>query len=79
MNNSIYVTQPVLPELEDFIPYLEQIWKNKVLTNCGPLHQQLENELCDYLGVPYISLFNNGTIALITALQALNAPQSMLF
>ena len=45
MNNPIYVTQPVLPELEDFIPYLEQIWKNKILTNCGPLHQQLEKEL----------------------------------
>ena len=72
MNNPIYVTQPVLPELGDFIPYLEQIWKNKVLTNCGPLHQQLEQELCDYLGVPYISLFNNGTIALVTALQALD-------
>lgn len=72
MNNPVYVTQPVLPELEDFIPYLEQIWKNKVLTNCGPLHQQLEQELCDYLGVPYISLFNNGTLALVTALQALN-------
>lgn len=72
MNNPIYVTQPVLPELNDFIPYLEQIWKNKILTNCGPLHQQLEQELCDYLGVPYISLFNNGTIALVTALQALN-------
>ena len=39
---SIYVTQPVLPELEEFIPYLEQIWNNKILTNCGPLHQQLE-------------------------------------
>ena len=63
MNETIYVTQPVLPELDDFIPYLEQIWKNKVLTNCGPLHQQLEQELCDYLGVDYISLFNNGTIA----------------
>ncbi|WEI03021.1 aminotransferase class I/II-fold pyridoxal phosphate-dependent enzyme [Acinetobacter johnsonii] len=72
MNNPIYVTQPVLPELEDFIPYLEQIWKNKILTNCGPLHQQLEKELCEYLGVPFISLFNNGTIALVTALQALD-------
>lgn len=67
----IYVTQPVLPELAEFIPYLEQIWNNKILTNCGPLHQQLEKELCEYLGVPYISLFNNGTIALVTALQAL--------
>lgn len=72
MRNPIYVTQPSLPELEEFIPFLEQIWKNKVLTNCGPLHQQLESELCDYLGVDYISLFNNGTIALVTALQALN-------
>ncbi len=72
MNNPIYVTQPVLPELEDFIPYLEQIWKNKILTNGGPLHQQLEKELCEYLGVPFISLFNNGTIALVTALQALD-------
>lgn len=73
--DSIYVTQPVLPELEEFIPYLEQIWNNKILTNCGPLHQQLEKELCEYLGVPYISLFNNGTIALVTALQALGLEQ----
>ncbi|WP_180060539.1 DegT/DnrJ/EryC1/StrS aminotransferase family protein [Acinetobacter sp. YH12135] len=72
---SIYVTQPVLPELAEFIPYLEQIWKNKILTNCGPLHQQLEKELCEYLGVDYISLFNNGTIALVTALQALGLEQ----
>ena len=71
----IYVTQPVLPELEEFIPYLEQIWNNKILTNCGPLHQQLEKELCEYLGVDYISLFNNGTIALVTALQALGLEQ----
>ncbi|MEQ1388951.1 DegT/DnrJ/EryC1/StrS family aminotransferase [Acinetobacter radioresistens] len=71
----IYVTQPVLPELAEFIPYLEEIWKNKILTNCGPLHQQLEKELCEYLGVDYISLFNNGTIALVTALQALGLKQ----
>ena len=67
----IYVTQPYLPPLEEFIPYLEQIWANKVLTNCGPFHQQLEQALCRYLGVPHISLFSNGTLALITALQAL--------
>lgn len=67
----IYVTQPYLPPLEEFIPYLEQIWANKVLTNGGPFHQQLEQALCRYLGVPYISLFSNGTLALITALQAL--------
>lgn len=68
---AIYVTQPYLPPLEEFTPYLEQIWENKVLTNGGPFHQQLEKELCDYLGVKYISLFANGTIALITALQAM--------
>lgn len=67
----IYVTQPYLPPLEEFIPYLQQIWDNKILTNCGPFHQQLEDALCDYLGVKYISLFSNGTLALITALQAL--------
>ncbi len=71
MKPPIYVTQPVLPAIEEFIPYLEQIWNNKILTNCGPLHQQLEKELCEYLGVDFISLFNNGTIALVTALQAL--------
>lgn len=67
----IYVTQPHLPPLEDFIPYLQQIWANKILTNGGPFHQQLEKELCDYLGVKHISLFANGTLALVTALQAL--------
>ncbi|MEI6707784.1 MAG: dTDP-4-amino-4,6-dideoxy-D-glucose aminotransferase VioA [Methylococcales bacterium] len=67
----IYVTQPTLPELADFIPYLEQIWANKILTNGGSFHQQLEQALCDYLGVNYISLFTNGTLALVVALQAL--------
>jgi dTDP-4-amino-4,6-dideoxygalactose transaminase len=67
----IYVTQPHLPPLEEFVPYLESIWQNKILTNGGMYHQQLERELCDYLGVPFISLFSNGTIALITALQSL--------
>lgn len=72
MSQPIYVTQPVLPALKEFIPYLEQIWENKILTNGGPLHQQLEGELCEYLGVEYLSLYNNGTIALITALQAVD-------
>jgi dTDP-4-amino-4,6-dideoxygalactose transaminase len=67
----IYVTQPNLPPLTEFIPYLEQIWENKILTNNGPFHKQLEQALCDYLGVKHISLFTNGTIALVTALQAL--------
>ena len=67
----IYVTQPLLPPLEEFVPYLEQIWANKLLTNGGPFHCQFEQALCDYLGVKHISLFANGTMALITALQAL--------
>lgn len=67
----VYVTQPYLPPLEEFVPYLEKIWQSKILTNCGPMHQQLEQELCEYLGVEHIALFNNGTIALLTALQAL--------
>jgi dTDP-4-amino-4,6-dideoxygalactose transaminase len=68
---NIYVTQPYLPDLKEFIPYLESIWSNKILTNGGPMHEQLERELCNYLGVNEIALFNNGTIALLTALQAL--------
>ena len=71
-NKSIFVTQPCLPPLDEFLPYLEQIWENKWLTNNGPLHQQLEQQLANYLGVKYISLFSNGTLALISALQALN-------
>lgn len=67
----IYVTQPLLPDLKDFLPYLEQIWDNKILTNGGPFHAQLEQALCDYLGVKHICLFSNGTLALMTALQAL--------
>lgn len=67
----IFVTQPYLPPLKEFIPYLEGIWERKILTNNGPLHEELEAALCKYLGVEHISLFTNGTIALITALQAL--------
>ena len=67
----IFVTRPELPPLEDFLPYLREIWETRVLTNNGPFHQKLEAALCDYLGVPYISLFTNATLALVTALQAL--------
>ncbi|HBE9153917.1 TPA: DegT/DnrJ/EryC1/StrS family aminotransferase [Serratia fonticola] len=67
----MYVTQPYLPDLSEFTPYLESIWNNKILTNGGPMHEALERELCEYLGVNEIALFNNGTIALLTALQAL--------
>lgn len=67
----LYVTRPFLPPLEQFIPYLEQIWANGWLTNNGPLHEQFEAELARHLGVDHLSLFSNGTLALITALQAL--------
>ena len=70
-NKPIYVTQPFLPPLEEFMPYLEKIWENKILTNGGPFHRDLEQALCEYLGVKHIALFTNATIALITALQAL--------
>ncbi|WP_045419973.1 dTDP-4-amino-4,6-dideoxy-D-glucose aminotransferase VioA [Vibrio campbellii] len=70
-SKNIPVTQPFLPDLNEFVPYLEEIWSNRWLTNNGPFHQQLESELADYLGVEHVSLFNNATIALITALQAM--------
>jgi dTDP-4-amino-4,6-dideoxygalactose transaminase len=71
MHKNIYVTQPQLPPLDEFLPYLHDIWDSKILTNGGPFHEKLENELCTYLGVKHISLFTNATIALVTALQAL--------
>jgi dTDP-4-amino-4,6-dideoxygalactose transaminase len=71
VNQAITVTSPLFPSLDDFIPYLEDIWKRKWLTNNGYYHQKLEEALCEYLGVKYISLFTNGTLPLITALQAL--------
>ena len=67
----IRITQPNMPPLEEFLPYLESIWDSKQLTNGGPFHVQLEQKLAEYLGVPFISLFANGTIALITAIKAL--------
>lgn len=67
----IYVTVPYMPPIEEFAPYLQTIWDKKILTNGGPFHQQLEKELCEYLDVKHISLFTNGTLALVTALQSL--------
>ncbi len=67
----VLVTTPSLPPLEEFIPYLEDIWNSRRLTNNGKYHQSLEKALCEYLGVKYISLFSNGTLALVTALQTL--------
>ncbi|MBE6300537.1 MAG: DegT/DnrJ/EryC1/StrS family aminotransferase [Parabacteroides distasonis] len=72
MNTDIItVTSPLIPPLEEFTPYLEDIWKRKWLTNNGHYHQALEKALCEYLKVPYVSLFTNGTLPLICALQAL--------
>jgi dTDP-4-amino-4,6-dideoxygalactose transaminase len=70
-DKTIYVTKPFLPPLDELIPYLEKIWDSRILANGGPLHQQLEQALCDYLGVEHVALFTNGTIALIIALQSL--------
>lgn len=67
----ITVTSPLLPPLEEFHKLLEDIWQRKWITNNGHYHQELEKALAEYLGVPYISLFTNGTLPLITALQAL--------
>ncbi|MER2624755.1 MAG: DegT/DnrJ/EryC1/StrS family aminotransferase [Accumulibacter sp.] len=67
----IFLTRPYLPPLEEFLPYLEEIWASRQLTNGGPFHQQFEEALRQYLGVPYVCLFTNGTLALMTALQAL--------
>ena len=71
MTKNIFVTQPSLPPLDEFIPYLREIWESKILTNGGPFHQKLERELCRYLGIEHIALFTNGTMGLVTALQAL--------
>ncbi|MBN2662815.1 MAG: DegT/DnrJ/EryC1/StrS family aminotransferase [Bacteroidales bacterium] len=70
-NKPIYVTQPSLPILQEYNELLKQIWESKHIANNGPFHRQFEKELCNYLKIPYISLFSNGTLALITALQAL--------
>lgn len=72
LQENIYVTRPHLPPLAEFLPYLEKIWERRILTNAGPFHVELEQRLCEHLGVKHISLFNNGTVALITALQALH-------
>ena len=71
MQEKILVTSPLLPDLKDFTSYLEDIWRNKWLTNQGQYHEELESTLCEYLGVQHLNLFSNGTLALITALQAL--------
>ena len=70
-NKLITVTSPLLPSLDEFHEELKKIWDSKWITNNGSYHKQLEAALADYLGVPYVSLFTNGTLPLLTALQAL--------
>lgn len=67
----VYVTQPFMPPLESFLPYLQEIWDAKMITNGGPFHQRLEAALTEHLGVQQLALFANGTLGLLTALQAL--------
>lgn len=74
MTRPLYVTQPILPDLDDVQTLLAEIWQTKILTNGGPLHKKLESELESYLGVPTAMLFNNGTTALIVALRLFNLP-----
>ncbi len=69
--DKILVTSPLLPDLDEFNEMLREIWENKWITNNGSFHQRLEGALCEYLKVPYISLFTNGTLPLLVALQAL--------
>ena len=77
MNKPIYVTQPALPMLAKFIPYLWRIWTSKYVTNCGPFHNQLESELSEYLGADEIFV-SNGTLALMVALKALDIKGSVI-
>ena len=71
MSGKITVTSPLLPNLDDFHEMLKEIWKSKWITNNGDFHKQLETELASYLKVSFLSLFTNGTLPLITALQAM--------
>ena len=70
-NKKIMVTTPLMPSLDEFMSYLKDIWDRKWITNNGYYHKELEKALCKYLDVPFVSLFTNGTLPLITALQAL--------
>ena len=70
-NKQITVTSPLLPNLDEFHALLKEIWDSKWITNNGSFHRQLEAALAEYLKVPYVSLFTNGTLPLLTALQAL--------
>ena len=74
MSRPLYISQPMLPDIQDFEAMLKQVWESQILTNAGPLHNRLETELQSYLGTPTAKLFNNGTIALIAALKLFDLP-----
>lgn len=78
MKNKIYVSKPLSPALEEFIPYLESIWRSSIFTNKGKYHQKFEEELSEYLGVKHISLVSNGTLALMVAIKALNLKKEII-
>lgn len=75
LNTPVFITKPLLPDIYDFITEIKEIFSTKQLTNMGEKHNLLENKLKDVLNVSNVSLFNNGTIALLTALKALKLPQ----
>ncbi|MEA3499580.1 MAG: DegT/DnrJ/EryC1/StrS family aminotransferase [Candidatus Marinimicrobia bacterium] len=77
-NKKIYVTRSSLPPLEEFIPYLKDIWESRWLTNSGKFHQEFEKKLRKFLQVEQVNLFANGTLALITALQALRITEEVI-
>jgi dTDP-4-amino-4,6-dideoxygalactose transaminase len=78
LKDKIYITKPFLPPLDEYVKYLEKIWASKQLTNNGPFHEQLERELCNYLGVKYISLFNNATTAFLVTIKALDLTEEVI-
>src|SRR5262245_23578161 len=67
----VFVTRPTMPPLAGYVRHLEAMWDSRQLTNRGPFHEELEARLAEFLGEPHVSLFCNGTIALLVALQAL--------
>ena len=76
--SQITVTSPLLPNLDEYNEMLKQIWDSKWITNNGQFHKELEKAMCEYLKVPYVSLFTNGTLPLITALQALRITDEVI-
>src|SRR5690348_17841154 len=70
LTDMIYVTRPYLPDLDELIPMLEEIWANRILTNQGPFHQKFQDALCEFLQAEHVSLMCNGTVALNAAIAA---------